>query len=232
MIEKISKRIPQAVSLLRIQYRMHEAIMRFPSDWFYHGSLQAAPEVKSRGILQFDTPVVWYDTAAVGYAETCSTESLSRSNREEARFLLVQLHNYILKIGAERIKDENIDFGIISPYKAQVHYLRHLVKTTPFFRPFRKSVTIHTVDGFQGQERDVIFISLVRANENGRIGFLNDLRRMNVAMTRARMKLVIIGDALTLTRHPFYKKLYGYIAGHGTIEEIPAGFETSFPEQE
>lgn len=232
LIEKIAERIPQAVSLLRIQYRMHEAIMRFSSHWFYHDALEAAPEVKNRGILQFDTPVVWYNTAAAGYSEACSSGTQSRSNREEARFLLLQLQNYILKIGAERITDEHIDFGIISPYKAQVHCLRRLIKTTPFFRPFRKSVAIHTVDGFQGQERDVIFISLVRANENGRIGFLNDLRRMNVAMTRARMKLVIIGDAPTLTQHAFYKKLYEYIAAQGAVEDIPAGFEMPAAEQE
>ena len=106
--------------------------------------------------------------------------------------------------------EERIDFGIISPYKAQVYYLRSLVKRDAFFKPLRSLITIHTVDGFQGQERDVILISLVRANAEGKIGFLNDLRRMNVAMTRARMKLIILGNADTLSHHPFYRKLYAY----------------------
>ena len=116
------------------------------------------------------------------------------------------------KIGKERLLEERIDFGLISPYKAQVQYLRQLIKKDTFFKPFRGLLTINTVDGFQGQERDVILISLVRANEDGQIGFLNDLRRMNVAITRARMKLIILGDASTLTKHPFYKKLYEYIS--------------------
>ena len=101
--------------------------------------------------------------------------------------------------------EERIDVGLISPYKAQVQYLRQLIKRDAFFKPYRHLITINTVDGFQGQERDVILISLVRANEDGQIGFLNDLRRMNVAITRARMKLIILGDASTLTKHPFYK---------------------------
>ena len=107
--------------------------------------------------------------------------------------------------------EERIDFGIISPYKAQVQYLRQLIRKDAFFKPFRSQITINTVDGFQGQERDVILISLVRANEDGQIGFLNDLRRMNVAITRARMKLIILGDASTLTKHSFYKRLFDYI---------------------
>ena len=90
--------------------------------------------------------------------------------------------------------------------------LRQLLKKRAFFAPYKHLITVNTVDGFQGQERDVIVISLVRANEKGEIGFLNDLRRMNVAITRARMKLIILGNADTLTRHPFYKRLYEYIS--------------------
>lgn len=123
-----------------------------------------------------------------------------------------QLKEYIMKIGRERFLEERIDVGLISPYKAQVQYLRQLVRKDTFFKPYRSLITINTVDGFQGQERDVILISLVRANEDGQIGFLNDLRRMNVAITRARMKLIILGDASTLTKHAFYKKLYEYIS--------------------
>ena len=120
----------------------------------------------------------------------------------------------------ERVLEENIDFGLISPYKAQVQYIRKLIKQDAFFKPLRRLITVHTVDGFQGQERDVILISLVRANEDGKIGFLNDLRRMNVAITRARMKLMILGDASTLTRHAFYNELYNYISQRGKIITI------------
>ena len=116
--------------------------------------------------------------------------------------------------------EEKIDFGLLSPSKAQVQYLRSKIKVSSFLRPFRSLITVNTVDGFQGQERDVIFISLVRANEDGQIGFLNDLRRMNVAITRARMKLMILGDASTLTRHAFYKELYNYISQRGKIITI------------
>lgn len=223
LIEQLVTRQPATVSLLRIQYRMHEAIMGFPSRWFYHGSLQSAPNVKNRGILQLDHPVEWYDTAAMLPAESCPPDSLSRMNREEAELLVDRLKSYMQKIGEFRISEEQIDFGLISPYQAQVRYLRRLVRKDAFFRPFRSLIAIHTVDGFQGQERDVIFISLVRANESGQIGFLGDLRRMNVAMTRARMKLVIIGDATTLARHAFYRELYRYVGQYGRIiEAAPA----------
>lgn len=211
LMQTIVKRKPEAVSLLKIQYRMNEEIMRFSSDWFYGGSLQAAPEVKYRGILDYDTPMVWINTEGMDCNEEFVGESFGRINKAEARLTLEQLQTYITRIGKQRILEERIDFGVISPYKAQVQYLRQSIRRDPFFKPFHHLISINTVDGFQGQERDVIVISLVRANEEGQIGFLNDLRRMNVAITRARMKLIILGDASTLTRHPFYKKLYEYI---------------------
>lgn len=211
LMQTIVKRKPEAVSLLKIQYRMNEEIMRFSSDWFYGGSLQAAPEVKYRGILDYDTPMVWINTEGMDCNEEFVGESFGRINKAEARLTLEQLQTYITRIGKQRILEERIDFGVISPYKAQVQYLRQSIRREPFFKPFHHLISINTVDGFQGQERDVIVISLVRANEEGQIGFLNDLRRMNVAITRARMKLIILGDASTLTRHPFYKKLYEYI---------------------
>ena len=211
LMQTIVKRKPEAVSLLKIQYRMNEEIMRFSSDWFYGGSLQAAPEVKYRGILDYDTPMVWINTEGMDCNEEFVGESFGRINKAEARLTLEQLQTYITRIGKQRILEERIDFGVISPYKAQVQYLRQSIRREPFFKPFHHLISINTVDGFQGQERDVIVISLVRANEEGQIGFLNDLRRMNVAITRARMKLIILGDASTLTRHPFYKRLYEYI---------------------
>lgn len=211
LMEKVVVNKPNSVSLLKIQYRMNESIMRFPSEWFYDKQLESAPEIKQRGILDFDTPMVWIDTSEMEYYEEFVGESFGRINKAEANLLLQELEGYIQKIGENRVLDEQIDFGLISPYKAQVQYLRSKIKDNRFFRRFRTLITVNTVDGFQGQERDVIFISLVRANENGQIGFLNDLRRMNVAITRARMKLVILGDTTTLTRHTFYQKLMEYI---------------------
>jgi len=207
MMETIVANKPETVSLLKVQYRMNEAIMQFSSDWFYHGELEAAPEVCHRSILDLDTPISWVDTSGMDFKEQFVGETFGRINKDEANLLLQELQAYIKKIGGERILDERIDFGIISPYKAQVQYLRGKIKGNDALRPYRHLLTVNTVDGFQGQERDVIFISLVRANEDGQIGFLRDLRRMNVAMTRARMKLVILGDAATLGKHPFYKKL-------------------------
>ncbi len=214
-----------------MQYRMNHEIMKFPNEWFYGGAMAAAPEVRHRGILDFDTPIEWIDTdmeqqlpsrpidldaesadTESAFKETLAGESHGRINRDEAEFSVLTLRNYIEKIGSQRFLDERIDVGLISPYRAQVQYLRRLIKRTPFFRPFRHLISINTVDGFQGQERDVVIISLVRSNEEGNIGFLRDLRRMNVAMTRARMKLIIIGSVATLTRHPFYRKLYDSIS--------------------
>ena len=212
LMQKIIRNKPEAVSLLKIQYRMNDEIMKFSSDWFYHGELKSAPEVKYRSILDFDTSIVWVNTEGMDCNEEFVGESFGRINKAEATLSIDELKKYINKIGKERLLEERIDFGLISPYKAQVQYLRQLIKKDAFFKPFRGLITINTVDGFQGQERDVILISLVRANEDGQIGFLNDLRRMNVAITRARMKLIILGDASTLTKHPFYKKLYDYIA--------------------
>lgn len=215
LMEKIVAEKPQAVSLLQVQYRMNEAIMHFSSGWFYKGMLQAAPEVRHLGILDWDSPITWIDTSDKHFKEAFVGESFGRINKEEADLLLSELETYIGRIGGERILGESIDFGIISPYKAQVQYLRGKIRNSADLRPYRPLLTVNTVDGFQGQERDVIFISLVRANENGQIGFLNDLRRMNVAITRARMKLVILGEAATLGRHPFYRKLLDYIQETG-----------------
>lgn len=216
LMEKIVTTKPAAVVLLKLQYRMHEAIMQFSSEWFYNKELKAADEIKCRGILDFDSPITWIDTSEMHFQEEFIGENFGRINKPEANLLLQELESYIHKIGNQRVLEEQIDFGIISPYKAQVQYLRNKVKGSSLFRPFRHLITVNTVDGFQGQERDVIFISLVRANESGQIGFLNDLRRMNVAITRARMKLVILGDTTTLTRHPFYKKLMEYIQNNNS----------------
>ena len=211
LMQCIVEQKPETVSLLQVQYRMNDEIMRFSSEWFYHGMLQSAPEVKYRGILDFDIPIEWINTETMDCNEEFVGENYGRINKPEAELSVGQLKDYVNRIGKDRFLEERIDVGLISPYKAQVQYLRQLIKRDAFFKPFRSLITVNTVDGFQGQERDVIIISLVRANEEGQIGFLNDLRRMNVAITRARMKLIILGDASTLTHHAFYRKLYAYI---------------------
>jgi hypothetical protein len=218
LMERIVENKPEVVTLLKVQYRMHEDIMRFSSNWFYDGQVQSAPQIKHRGILDYDVPMEWREAAPADAdgneqpaGEEFVGESFGRINKAEAEQTLATLEQYFTKIGKSRILEERIDVGIISPYRAQVQYLRRLIRQRAFFKPYRALISVNTVDGFQGQERDVILISLVRANADGQIGFLRDLRRMNVAITRARMKLIILGNVPTLTRHPFYSKLYRYI---------------------
>lgn len=208
LMEKLIAHIPSCVSMLTIQYRMNEEIMKISSDWFYDGKLIAAPEVKYRSILDYDNHIEWIDTSGMDFKESYVAKSAGRINREEAHFVVKKLTEYINKVGADRVIEEQISFGIISPYKAQVYFIRHLLKGNKTMRPFRKLISVNTVDGFQGRERDVIILSLVRSNSAGNIGFLSELRRMNVAITRARMKLIIVSDSETLTSHPFYKKIF------------------------
>lgn len=232
LMERIVENKPEVVTLLKVQYRMNEQIMRFSSDWFYGGMVESAPQIKYRGILDYDHPIMWIDTserkdieetssptapspekanAGKAFLEQFVGESFGRINIGEAELTLQTLQDYFTKIGKLRILDEQIDVGVISPYRAQVQFLRRLIRKREFFKPYRHLISVNTVDGFQGQERDVILISMVRANEDGQIGFLKDLRRMNVAITRARMKLIILGNAATLTRHPFYQRLHEYV---------------------
>lgn len=225
LMERIVENHPEAVTLLKIQYRMNDDIMRFSSDYFYHGLVESAPEVRFRGILDLDRAMEWRDASQMrneklemrneeggDYKEEFVGESFGRINKAEAELTLDTLQQYFERIGKQRLLDERIDVGIISPYRAQVQYLRRLLMKREFFKPFRRHISVNTVDGFQGQERDVIVISMVRSNDEGQIGFLRDLRRMNVAITRARMKVIILGDRQTLCQHPFYRRLWQYIA--------------------
>ncbi len=225
LMERIVKNVPDSVTLLTTQYRMHERIMHFSSEWFYDNQLESSESVRYRSILDYDNPMVWVDTSeliqesdndsynidTVTYKESYIGENFGRINKDEANLTIQTLVDYIGKIGKNRFISENLDVGIISPYRVQAQYLRHIIKKRMELKGIRNRISINTVDGFQGQERDIILISLVRSNNQGNIGFLNDLRRMNVATTRARMKLIIIGDAKTLSHHPFYRKLYEYI---------------------
>lgn len=213
LMERIVESNPQVVTLLQVQYRMNDAIMRFSSEWFYHGQVESAPEVKYRSILDLDTPITWVDTAQLDIEahEELVGETYGRINRAEAQLTITTLQQYFERLGRQRVIDDRLDVGIISPYRAQVQLLRRMLRKSAYFKPLNQLISVNTVDGFQGQERDIIVISMVRHNDQGQIGFLRDLRRMNVAITRSRMKLFIIGDAPTLTRHPFYRKLYQYI---------------------
>ena len=228
LMERLVETHPEAVTLLRIQYRMNEDIMRFSSNYFYDGQVESAPEVKFRSILDLDKAIEWSplqppptgggfrrfgslpQSGEVGGGCGEASDGLSFVNKTEALLTLDVLQQYFERIGKQRLLDERIDVGIISPYRAQVQLLRRLLMKREYFKPFRRQISVNTVDGFQGQERDVIVISMVRSNDTGQIGFLRDLRRMNVAMTRARMKLIILGDPKTLTRHPFYRQLWNF----------------------
>lgn len=222
LMETLVEAQPRAVSLLKVQYRMCDSIMQFPNRAFYDGELQSDPSVKYRGILDWDTAIEWVDTGTPAIPTQTeeadeerlfgeSLDGLSRVNPIEAELTTRILQQYFEKIGKERLLAERIDVGLISPYRGQVRLLRQLIKRNTFFKPFRSLISVNTVDGFQGQERDIIVISLVRNNDEGQIGFLRDLRRMNVAITRARMKLILIGDKSTLCHHPFYRHLAQYI---------------------
>ena len=201
LMERIAENKPEVVTLLKIQYRMNEDIMRFSSDWFYGGQVESAPQIKYRSILDFDHPITWIDTsneenpitiegeeAPEDSASTSSSssaanqnsdlnfkeqfvgESYGRINKAEAELTLLTLAEYFTKIGKQRVLGDSIDVGIISPYRAQVQYLKKLIKKYEFFKPYRRLISVNTVDGFQGQERDVILISLVRSNDEGQIG--------------------------------------------------------------
>ena len=249
LMERIAENKPEVVTLLKIQYRMNDEIMRFSSDWFYGGKVESAPQIKYRSVLDYDHPITWIDTSNeenqitiegedspedsastsssasasnqnsdLNFKEQFVGESFGRINKAEAELTLLTLAEYFTKISKRRVLEERIDVGIISPYRAQVQYLKKLIKKYEFFKPYRRLISVNTVDGFQGQERDVILISLVRSNDEGQIGFLKDLRRMNVAMTRARMKLIILGNKETMTKHPFYKKLWEYVEAINNYE--------------
>lgn len=210
LMQTICENKPRCVSMLTIQYRMSDEIMQFPNREFYDGLLQSDHSVKYRGILDWDTAIEWVESEE-NEGETLASDGLSRINPVEAELALQTLHDYIERIGKDRILYERLDIGIISPYKGQVQLLRRMLRKDSYWKPLRPLISINTVDGFQGQERDIILISMVRQNEQGQVGFLSDLRRMNVAITRARMKLIIIGHSPTLCKHPFYRRLKHYI---------------------
>jgi predicted DNA helicase len=202
--------------MLNTQYRMHEHIMNFSNQQFYGGNLEADASVKSTLLSTaeensfLNKALSFIDTAGCGFNEITNPESLSIANPDEAVLLLKHLH-LLLNQFVEKVKaPKDITVGIISPYKEQVQYITQLIAADETLQQMPVKIVVKTIDGFQGQERDIIYISLVRSNDNKEIGFLNDIRRMNVALTRARERLVVIGDSATLANHPFYKSFIEY----------------------
>lgn len=202
LMEKNVSAHPEAVSLLEEQYRMHEKIMQFPSEQFYESRLRANSAVAAHTVTTNDIPLQFIDTAGCGFEE--KKEGTATSNPEEAAFVLKHLTQLVTNLKADYTIENFPTIGIISPYRLQLQVLKEQMEHNEILRTYRQKITINTIDSFQGQERDIIYISMTRSNSDGNIGFLTDTRRLNVAMTRARKKLVVIGDSATLSLFPFY----------------------------
>lgn len=211
-------------ALLTVQYRMNKQIMGFSNKQFYENALVADKLVENHQLSPEEPPLEFIDTAGCGFGEGINPESLSRFNLDEAKFLLSHLEDLV-----ERVKinpqENSCSIGVIAPYKAQISALAEMLPEFSPLKEIEEIITIDTIDAFQGRERDVIYISLVRSNEEGEIGFLGDVRRINVAMTRARKKLVIIGDSATLGNHPFYSDLIDYVIASNAYK---SAFEYAF----
>ena len=222
LFEKCIQRQPQTARMLTTQYRMHEQIMGFSSEKFYGGQLVPHASVRHAGLeaydLRFapDLPVEFIDTAGYGYQEVTIPESRSTANPEEAHLLLERLAQLLTPYDAAEHDEHQhtpLSIGVIAPYRAQINYLKDAIEDSEVLNGLllQRRLSVGTVDSFQGQERDIIAITLTRSNPQGEIGFLSDIRRMNVGMTRARRKLLLVGDSSTLCRHPFFGELWAYV---------------------
>ncbi|MFD1819329.1 DNA helicase, putative [Pseudarcicella hirudinis] len=208
LLEKCVALHPEAVTLLDEQYRMNKLIMGYSSQVFYGHKLKAHESVANHLLKGDNAPLVFLDTAGCGFTEKIN--GTSTTNPEEAALLIRHLTQLAEQISLEYAKENFPDIAIISPYKQQVNILNDLLAHTPELQPFASRISVNTIDSFQGQERDIVYISMARSNNDGEIGFLSDIRRMNVAMTRARKKLIIIGDSATLAQFPFYADFISY----------------------
>lgn len=209
----------EAVVLLNRQYRMSNAIMGFSNTYFYGNELIADESAAQNSLINEEgTPlsksIEFIDTAGCSYDELQNPETLSFSNPKEGHIVFMHLQQLLAEY-APHVELPAIDVGIISPYKQQVEWLKENMPAYEFDHSKLNSLSIKTIDGFQGEERDVIYISLVRSNERQEIGFLNDLRRMNVAITRAKKKLVVIGDSATIGSSNFYQAFLEYCENNG-----------------
>lgn len=225
LLEKCVALHPEAVTLLEEQYRMHQRIMGYSSEVFYDSRLKAHATVAEHTLYEGDVPLSFIDTAGCGFDER--PEGTGLTNPEEAAFLVRHVTRLLseLPLNGSGEKTPNgapishngaarPSVAIISPYRYQVHLLQELVAASPTLREWGDRLTVNTIDSFQGQERDIVYIGLTRSNADSRVGFLADIRRMNVAMTRARKKLVVIGDSATLSRVPFYEGFINYAQQH------------------
>ncbi|KIO77155.1 DNA helicase [Pedobacter lusitanus] len=214
LLEKCVNLHPDAVVLLEEQYRMNELIMGYSSKVFYENKMKAHDSVANRVLMEGEAPVEFVDTAGCGFEE--KTEGTSTTNPEEGVFLIRHLTGL-----ADKVRESGVavaDFptiAVISPYKQQVYLLKELLLNSTELQQYADKISVNTIDSFQGQERDVVYISLTRSNHDGVIGFLADVRRMNVAITRAKKKLVVIGDSATLARSPFYGDFITYAEACG-----------------
>jgi predicted DNA helicase len=231
LFEKCIQRHPAAARMLTVQYRMHEHIMGFSSEHFYGGKLEAHQSVRYADLCAFDLnfasdqPVEFLDTAGLGLIEITIPESRSTANPEEADLLLKRLTQLLAPYYPADDQTKRLSIGVIAPYRAQINYLKDTIEESDALSGLLQSRTLSvgTVDSFQGQERDIIAISLTRSNAQGEIGFLSDIRRMNVGMTRARRKLLLVGNSSTLGSHPFFMELVTYVkrvGGYRTAWEI------------
>jgi ATP-dependent RNA/DNA helicase IGHMBP2 len=231
LFEKCIKRQPATARMLTVQYRMHEQIMGFSSEQFYDGQLEPHRSVRHAGLEAYDLsfapdlPVEFLDTAGFGFLEITIPESRSTANPEEADLLLKRLAQLLKPYDQAMHEQDPLTIGVIAPYRAQINYLKDAIEENNDLSGLlqHRMLSVGTVDSFQGQERDIIAISLTRSNSQGEIGFLSDIRRMNVGMTRARRKLLMVGDSSTLSFNPFFRDLLAYvkrIGGYRTAWEM------------
>jgi predicted DNA helicase len=214
LFEKAIHQHPEAAQLLSLQYRMAEEIMGFSNTAFYNNQLKAAPNTMTHYLKEGEQNMVFIDTAGSGFMEYKDKETLSISNKEEAGMALHLLKELLKRVGLKGNDNRLWEVGLIAPYSAQVRLLKEMVASDPewlYLKQLEHNLTISTVDGFQGQERDIILISLTRSNVQGEIGFLADTRRMNVALTRAKRKLIVLGDSATIGNHDFYQSFLNFV---------------------
>lgn len=209
LFEKMFHRFAASVFLLDVQYRMHQQIMHYPFKMLYEGRLTAAETVADWHLIDDDKPLVFIDTAGAGYEETIEDSAIS--NQEEALFVYRHLLETVTGLSKKYAASDFPTIGVIAPYRQQSILLKEIIASDDLLASIRPSIQIHTIDSFQGQEKDIIYISLTRSNASQQIGFLSDIRRMNVAMTRAKKKLIVIGDSATIGEHDFYKGFLDYV---------------------
>jgi superfamily I DNA and/or RNA helicase len=236
LFEKCIQRQPQTARMLTMQYRMHAHIMGFSSEKFYGGKLVAHSSVRHADLEAYDPrfapdlPVEFIDTAGCGFLEVAIPENRSTANPEEAHLLLARLAQLLAPYDSIEQDQRPLTIGVIAPYRAQINYLKDAIEDSEVLNELllQRRLSVGTVDSFQGQERDIIAITLTRSNPQGEIGFLSDIRRMNVGMTRARRKLLLVGDSTTLCRHPFFMDLLTYVKRIGGYVERAGGCDSLF----